>query len=578
MSGGNDLPSFSKSLFSGVITEELVFPYPELDKEESENLDIILATLNKYAADYINVREFDEKEEIPEDVINGWKELGFFGLLIPEEYGGYGLSNTSYVRILEAIGGIDGSTALLIGAHQSIGLKGLLLFGTEEQKKKYLPKLATGEMIACYCLTEPGAGSDAGGIKTRAVLDEKRDVYLLNGSKIWITNGGIADFFTVFAKEEIKTPDGKSKDKITAFILTRDMGVKSGKEEQKLGIRSSSTAGLFFENVEVPAQNVLGERGKGFKVAMEILNSGRVGLAGGSVGGSKTALKQILSYVKEREQFGRPLIDFEIIKEKVARISVNIFVAESMVYLTTGMIDNGTIDFSLESAICKVYATDKLWENVNECMQMAGGIGFSKEYPYELFVRDARINTIFEGTNEILRVFIALAGMQERGEYLKKMGKALKDPVKGFGLITDYAVHYMKDRLTTGRIRKVHESLANSKTEFETWAKNLHITTERILIRYGKNIIQKEIIQERLADASIDLFGMIACISRVELDIRKNGVEKVADKIRLCNFYCEEAWRRIRRNILMIDKNADDDILKIADLIKEEGQYPYQII
>jgi acyl-CoA dehydrogenase family protein 9 len=578
MSGGNDLPSFSKSLFSGVITEELVFPYPELDKEESENLDIILATLNKYAADYINVREFDEKEEIPEDIINGWKELGFFGLLIPEEYGGYGLSNTSYVRILEAIGGIDGSTALLIGAHQSIGLKGLLLFGTEEQKKKYLPKLATGEMIACYCLTEPGAGSDAGGIKTRAVLDEKRDVYLLNGSKIWITNGGIADFFTVFAKEEIKTPDGKSKDKITAFILTRDMGVKSGKEEKKLGIRSSSTAGLFFENVEVPAQNVLGERGKGFKVAMEILNSGRVGLAGGSVGGSKTALKQILSYVKEREQFGRPLIDFEIIKEKVARISVNIFVAESMVYLTTGMIDNGTIDFSLESAICKVYATDKLWENVNECMQMAGGIGFSKEYPYELFVRDARINTIFEGTNEILRVFIALAGMQERGEYLKKMGKALKDPVKGFGLITDYAVHYMKDRLTTGRIRKVHESLANSKTEFETWAKNLHITTERILIRYGKNIIQKEIIQERLADASIDLFGMIACISRVELDIRKNGVEKVADKIRLCNFYCEEAWRRIRRNILMIDKNADDDILKIADLIKEEGQYPYQII
>jgi len=274
MSSGNDLPSFSKSLFSGVIAEELVFPYPELDKEESENLDIILATLNKYAADYINVREFDEKEEIPEDVINGWKELGFFGLLIPEEYGGYGLSNTSYVRILEAIGGIDGSTALLIGAHQSIGLKGLLLFGTEEQKKKYLPKLATGEMIACYCLTEPGAGSDAGGIKTRAVLDEKRGVYTLNGSKIWITNGGIADFFTVFAKEEIKTPDGKSKDKITAFILTRDMGVKSGKEEKKLGIRSSSTAGLFFENVEVPAENVLGERGKGFKVAMEILNSG----------------------------------------------------------------------------------------------------------------------------------------------------------------------------------------------------------------------------------------------------------------------------------------------------------------
>jgi acyl-CoA dehydrogenase family protein 9 len=578
MSGGNDLPSFSKSLFSGVIAEELVFPYPELDKEESENLDIIIATLNKYAADYINASEFDENEEMPQDVINGWKELGFFGLLIPEEYGGYGLSNTSYVRILEAIGGIDGSTALMIGAHQSIGLKGLLLFGTDEQKKKYLPKLATGEMIACYCLTEPGAGSDAGGIKTRAVLDEKRGVYTLNGSKIWITNGGIADFFTVFAKEEIKTADGKIKDKITAFILTRDMGVKSGKEEKKLGIRSSSTAGLFFENIEVPMENVLGERGKGFKVAMEILNSGRVGLAGGSIGASKTALKQILSYVKEREQFGKPLVEFELIKDKVARISVNIFVAESMVYLTTGMIDKGTIDFSLESAICKVYATDRLWDNVNECMQMAGGIGYSKEYPYELYIRDARINTIFEGTNEILRIFIALSGMQERGEYLKNMGKALKDPIKGFGLITDYAVHYMKDRLTKARIRQVHESLANSKTEFETWAKNLHITTERILVKYGKKIIQKEIIQERLADATIDLFGMVACISRVELDIRKNGVEATADKIRLCNLYCAEAWRRIRRNILMIDKNTDDYILKIADFISEEGQYPYQMI
>ncbi len=569
------LPSFSKSLFSGFIYDNLIFPYPCQNSDENENLDMILDTLNKFMERYVDSKLFDHDERMPEDVINGWKELGFFGLVIPEKYGGYGLSNTAYVRILEEVGAVDGSTALLLGAHQSIGYKGLLMFGTEEQKQKYLPRLATGEMLAAYCLTEPGAGSDAGGIKTRAVRDEKRNVYILNGSKMWITNGGLADFFTVFAREEIKMDNGRTEDKITAFLVTRDMGVKSGKEEKKLGIRSSSTTALFFENVEVPFENVLGERGKGFKIAMEILNSGRVGLAGGCVGGSKRALRQILAYVKEREQFGQPLNKFELIKEKLAQIAMNIFVAESMIYLTTGMIDQGDIDFSLESAMCKVKATDNLWDDVNECLQMAGGIGFSQDYPYEQNLRDARINTIFEGTNEILRVFVALAGMQERGEYLKKMGKALKDPIKGFGLITDYAMHYMKDRLTTDRLPDVDGELVGSKSEFERWAKNLHITAERVLIKYGKQIIDKEIIQKRLADAVIDLFGMISCISRVDTNIKKFGHSECRNEILMCKTFCELAWRRVRRNILMIDKNEDEAILEIADYIIGEEKYNY---
>ena len=575
MAKKRDLPSFSKSLFSGYIYDDLVFPYPSQKAEENENLDIILDTLRKFMEGYVDSRQFDQDEKMPEDVINGWKELGFFGLVIPEKYGGYGLTNTSYVRILEEVGSVDGSTALLLGAHQSIGLKGLLLFGTEEQKQKYLPRLATGEMIAAYCLTEPGAGSDAGGIKTRAVRDEKRKVYILNGSKMWITNGGLADFYTVFAREDIKMPDGTTKDKITAFMVTRDMGVTSGKEEKKLGIRSSSTTALFFENVEVPFENVLGERGKGFKIAMEILNSGRVGLAGGCVGGSKRALQQILAYVKEREQFGKPLNNFELIKENLAQITLNLFVAESMIYLTTSMIDHGNIDFSLESALCKIMATDNLWEDVNECLQMAGGIGFSHEYPYEQNLRDARINTIFEGTNEILRIFVALAGMQERGEYLKSMGKALKDPIKGFGLITDYAVHYMKDRLTTDHIPDVDHHLTESKNEFERWAKNLHITAERVLIRYGKKIIDKEIIQKRLADSVMDLFGMISCISRVDTNIKRFGPDDCKQEILICNTFCEQAWRRVRRNILMIDKNDDDNMLQIADHIINEEKYQY---
>jgi acyl-CoA dehydrogenase family protein 9 len=493
--------------------------------------------------------------------------------VIPEEYGGYGLSTTAYVRILEEIARYDGSMALIVGAHQSIGLKGLLLYGTEEQKKKYLPKLATGEMLASFCLTEPGAGSDAAGIKSHAVRDQKKGVYILNGTKMWITNGGIADFFTIFAKEEIDVPGEGKKDKITAFMVTRDMGIQSGKKEEKMGIRGTSTCELFMENVEVPFENVIGERGKGFKIAMEILNTGRIGLAGGNVGGSKTALKYILKHVKERHQFGRPLVSFELIREKIAQIALRIFVAESIVYLTTGLIDKGNVDFSLESAIGKAMATDYLWLNVNDALQMAGGIGYSREYPYEQWVRDARINPIFEGTNEIMRIFIALSGIHERGEYLKQLGQALSDPIKGFGLLTDFAMQYMKGRLTTERLPEVHPQLTKAKSDFETWSKNLHFTTERILIKYGKDIIKRQIIQSRLADAAIDLFGMVASISRVESCILENGVENCQKEILYCNTYCEQAWRRVRRNLLMADTNNDQDVLKIAETVIEDEEY-----
>jgi len=573
MTEKNSHPSFTKSLFSGFFLDELVFPYPHIDKEEEENLNLILETIQKFCESYVDSPQFDKDEKFPDDVINGIKELGLFGLVIPEKYGGYGLSTTAYVKILEKVASFDGSMALIIGAHQSIGLKGLILYGTEEQKQKYLPKLATGEMLAAFALTETGAGSDAAGIKTRAVRDEKKGVYVLNGNKMWITNGGIANFFTIFAKEEIDVPGEGKKDKISTFMVTREMGVQSGKKEEKMGIRATSTAELILENVEVPIENLLGERGKGFKVAMEILNTGRVGLAGGNIGGSKTALKYILNHVKERQQFGRPLISFEIIREKVAQISLRIFAAESMVYLATSLIDRGNIDFSLETAMCKVYATDTLLINANDCLQMAGGIGYSREYPYEQWVRDARINPIFEGTNEIMRIFTALSGIQERGEYLKKIGKALNDPIKGFGLLTDYAMHYMKDRLTKERIPDVHPTLARAKADFEEWAKNLHITAERILVKYGKHVIKKQIIQWRIAEAAIDLFGMIASISRVDQCIKLKGEENCHKMITLCNTYCGQAWRRVRRNLLMIDKNDDDQLLKITEFITEDEEY-----
>ena len=570
-------PSFSKALFSGLILEDLVFPFPKMDKEEAENMTLIRESFEKFAADKIDPEAIDRNAEIPGEVIEGLKELGFFGLNTPEAYGGFGLSNTAWTKALEMVCHADPSTSLLLGAHQSIGIKALHLFGTEEQKQKYLPKLVTGEMIGAFCLTEPGAGSDAAGIKTKAVRDEEQGCYILNGSKLWITNGSLADFFTVFAKEEITGSDGDPHDKISAFIVTRDMGgVSNGKPENKMGIKGSATAAVFFEDVKVPFENVIGERGRGFKVAMEVLNSGRLGLAGGAVGGLKYIFRHALEHIAQRKQFRKTLSQFEAIQQKVAQITVDLYAADSMIYLTTGLYDRGDVDYSLESAMCKIFATEAAWRGANECLQMAGGLGYMKEYPYERIVRDSRINMIFEGTNEILRLFIALAGVQERGEYLKKIGKALRDPIKGFGLLTDFASEWVKDRVTTERIREVHPALTKAKTDFENWAKNLRFTAERVLMEHGKDIIYREMITTRLANAAMDLYAMIAVISRVQTRIDDVGEEKASEEIRICTVFCEQAWRRVRRNLLMVDKNDDAQMKAIARFITEKKTFPFE--
>jgi acyl-CoA dehydrogenase family protein 9 len=335
-------------------------------------------------------------------------------MIIPQEHGGIGLSSTSYARVVQEVAGYDASLAVTLGAHQSIGLKGILLFGTDEQKSRYLPKLASGEQAAAFALTEPSAGSDAAAIQTRAEPLPDGSGYLLNGSKIWITNGGFADVFTVFARTS--PIEGAQKPKITAFIVERAMGVKSGPPEHKLGIRGSSTTEVFFEDVKVPNKNVLGEPGRGFKVAVEVLNSGRLGLAAGAIGGCKRLIKMAVERATERKAFGRSIAEFGLIKDKIAVMMAETFAIESMTYLTAGLVDGKVSDYSLESAICKVYASETLWRVVNETLQIAAGIGYMTEYPYERSLRDSRINLIFEGTNEILRCFVAHAGIQGPGK------------------------------------------------------------------------------------------------------------------------------------------------------------------
>jgi alkylation response protein AidB-like acyl-CoA dehydrogenase len=574
--------SFMRSLCAGEIEEEVLFPYPTLDADERETLtavvDAVDSALEGHAEDF---RSWDVAGEIPADFIQELRDFGLFGLVIPEVHGGMDFGSMAYSRTIQQVARHDASVAVTVGAHSSIGMRGLKLYGTDEQRQRFFPALASGEMIAAFCLTEAGAGSDAASIVTRAV--EKDDHFLLNGSKIWVTNGGIADFFTVFAK----TGDAGARSKLSAFIVTRDMpGVSVGAHEDKMGIRASSTCAVYFEDVKVPKENLLGPLHGGFKVAMNILNNGRSGLAGGCVGGMKTLIALAARHATERQQFGQPIGSFGLIKQKIGHMVVDCYATESAVGVIAALADRGYDDFSIEAAITKVFASEALWRSADEALQTAGGTGFMREYPYERVVRDCRINRIYEGANEVLRLFIALSALNDVGQRLKEMAGSLRgifdDPIKGFGVLYEYA----KQRATwaTGlpvsnpRMSKAHVALRAEAEIFEDTARDLAAMTDRLLRKHGKGIIGKQFATRRLADVMIDLFVLGCVISRVTASIEAKGQDAAAEEIEIAKVFAGQAVGRAKRNFRKIDDNDDELIKNLAESTYERGGYGWDVL
>jgi acyl-CoA dehydrogenase family protein 9 len=565
-----------KSLFHGVVAEELIYPYPELSRDERDNTTMILESVRKFIESSVDPVKIDREQVIPKEVLDGMKELGLFGMIIPQEHGGIGLSASSYARVVQEVASYDASLAVTLGAHQSIGLKGILLFGTDEQRARYLPKLASGERIAAFALTEPSAGSDAAAIQTRAEALPDGTGYVLNGSKIWITNGGFADVFTVFARTS--APDAGQKPKITAFIVDRGMGVKNGPPEHKLGIRGSSTTEVFFEDVRVPKTNILGEVGRGFKVAMEVLNSGRLGLAAGSVGGCRRLIQMAVDRVQERKAFGRPIGEFGLIKDKIAVMMADTYAIESMTYLTAGLVDGKVSDYSLESAICKVYASETLWRVVNETLQIAAGIGYMQEYPYERSLRDSRINLIFEGTNEILRCFVALSGMQGPGKELAEVVRAMREPIKGFGLLSDFAVRKARSALRRERMTRAHPVLNREAVIFEEYTAELSKQVDKVLRKHGREIAEMQYTQKRVAEMAMDLYAIAAVLSRTTRAIEKRGEEGARREIDLTTIFVAAAERRLEEQVRSFDKNDDELRKSVASRAYLDGGYPFDVI
>jgi acyl-CoA dehydrogenase family member 9 len=575
-------PSFLKSLFLGEIQEEMVFPFPEVPADVKETVAAFSEAYTDFDAANIDSEKIDHDHFFPREVVKAMGELGVLGMTIPEEYGGSGFSSAAYCRMMEVIGPLDASASIVIGAHQSIGIKPLLLFGTEEQKKKWLPDLATGKLVGAFCLTEPEAGSDAGSLKTTAVYDPATDEYVLNGTKQWISNGGFASFFTVFARIP-GSAEGKDPQKeIVCFAVVSSPdgtlpGLIRGPEEKKLGLCGSSTCQIILENCRVPAFNLIGGKGRGFKVALETLNTGRTSLGAGAVGGSRMMIKLAAEHATQRLQFKTRIADFEMIRHKIARMTAKTYALESMSYLTAGLIDRKGLDYSLEGACCKVFGTEILWQNINDALQIAGGNGFMNEYPYGRALRDSRINMIFEGTNEILRMLIALTGFKELGDQLKEVQHALKSPLRERGVLTDYGRKRMKGVITRDRLTRVHPSLAPEADQVARYAGVFANAAETILRKHGKKVVDREYQHERLADVVIDLFAQIAVLSRVTSSIAKKGEEKAAGEVEIARWFCHEALHRMVGNLKALERNRDGLMTRISDRVYEAGGYPYDL-
>lgn len=569
----------AKALFYGNIVKSLFWPFPKSNPETEEMLQMVLDSVDRFLKGREDeFRKWDAAGAQPDDFIQDLRELGLFGLIIPEEYGGIGLSNSAYSRVLQQCSRYDSSVSLTIGAHSSIGMKGVLLFGTDAQKEKYLPELASGDKIAAFCLTEAGSGSDAASIKANAVR-KPGGGWTLNGEKIWITNGGIANFFTVFART-----DGDAG-KLSAFIVERDFaGVSSGPKEDKLGIRASSTTTVNFADVDIPEENLLGAEGKGFRIAMAILNNGRTGLGGGSVGGMKTCIALAAKQAKERKQFGQSIADFGLIKQKISDMTVDCFAAESVVRMVGHYIDSGHTDYSVEAAISKVFASEAMIHTANESLQIAAGNGYMKEFPYEQIMRDARILTIFEGTSEILRLFIALSGMKGPGTLLRDLQAATDDifnnPIKGFGLLSDYAGRKITQITSLGNERivgAVSDDLRDDALIFEKYSLELARMTDVLLRRHGRAITNKQFALKRIADVVIDLFVGLTVLSRVS-SMDADDSDQYRQAVAIAHLFSQKAKRRMNRNLRAMLRNEDATAKTLADTVFEAESYLWDVL
>lgn len=520
-------PGFVKSLFFGRVKMDEVLPYPRQEAAESQRTGELLARLDAFLKNQVDADRIDVEERIPQSVIDGLGKLGVLGMTVPREYGGGGFSHTAYCRVLERISAHCASTAVMVAAHQSIGLKALVLMGSEEQKRRFLPALASGQMLAAFSLSEPEVGSDAASVQTEAHLSPDGTHWILNGQKRYATNGALAGMMTVMARTLI-TENGKTRDKVTAFIVTPDLpGFEVvSPNRSKCGVRGSWQATLKFTDMPVPADRILGQLGKGLKVALSVLDYGRCTLSAGCVGGAKRLLELSVERAKSRRQFGRAIGEFQLIKAKLAHMAETTFAMDALTYLAAGLVDRHSEDMMLESAIAKLFCSEGLWQIADDAVQIWGGEGYMREHGIERALRDARINRIVEGTSEVMTAFVALVGMKGVGEEFEQILRAGKHPVGNFGRLARFACDQWRDIVIGADVSGLHDELEAEGHTFARLTNQLARDVSRLLRTYRQDILDMQLLQERVAWAAVDLYAMAAVISKLQSmlsDVGHNG-------------------------------------------------------
>lgn len=548
----------AKGLFFGEFIANWVFPYPTLSREEQAKVDAAAAEVTQFCESHLDPARIDREADIPREVIDGLARLGVLGMTAPEEIGGRGFSQMGYGQILEVLGARCSATSIFVNAHHSIGMRALLLFGTPEQKRIWLPDLVSGKKLAAFALTEPEAGSDAANVQTTATPSADGSDYVLNGQKRYITNGAIADVLTVMARTPV--PGGKDT-KVTAFLVTPDLpGFRVVEPRmEKLGIRGTATARLAFENMAVPSGNVLGKPGGGLKLALTVLNFGRTTFGACCTGAAKTCLKLSTQHARTRTQFGRTLAEFELVQQKLARMAGWTYAMEAMTTVTAGLIDRGLEDYMLETAMLKVWSTERLWTIVNDAFQIHGGAAYFTDRPLERMLRDHRINQIGEGANEVLLSFIALTGIRGPGMKLKEVHDGLQRPLKNLGRFARFGMDWLTAYVRSPEMPLKAAALEPYAARTCRLIARLGRVVKSTLMRHREEVLERQLEQERLSWAAMELFACACVLSRWDHDAKRTGEEPLAVR-----WFLADSLRQAADHLDSLNSSIDPVLLKAA--------------
>ena len=561
-------PSFAKSSFVGRVASELVMPYPTFAPDERARVEAATTSAREFLTDTYDPQKAERDGWVGDDVIRELGDRKLTGLFIDEKYGGLGLSQTGYCRVMEEFGRVDGTLSVVMGVHQSIGSKPLYLYGTDDQKARWLPDLAAGRKLAAFVLTEPNVGSDAYNLETWAERQSDGS-WLLNGEKRWIGNGD-KDVLTVFAQSDLGH---------VALIVEKGMkGLSTGPRFETLGLRANHLQRVHFNDVRVPAENLLGEPGDGFRIAMNTLNNGRMSMGTAIAGGMKSFLQLSLEHTSKRQQFGRPLIDFELVQDKLAWMNTEIYGLESMSYLTTGLVDRGVADFSLESAMTKIRASDTGWYALNRAVQLHGGEAYMSDHPLSKALRDFRIFPIFEGANDVMRAFVALNGLKALSEELPDVASlSISAPGKAIGVIGPYLAGRVTRRLRPEKLVGAHPALAKQVSAVAEQTVQLRDRAETALRRHGKRVQEKQLLQKRLSEVASGIYAQVAVISRASAAITRDGLHDAAAEKTVAVNYCKRAEREVGRQLRGLEVNDDPHTRRIAATLRESNGYAFHL-